>query len=451
MTANERLQEQITAAVERSRHIGNQIEAFKAQGVPLTDARIKPLMAAREAALNEGEKFQAKWNAAPRDGVIPNAFGRMDDEHSGRETSDLDRHTATREYRASLNHLAKSAALTKGDPIAMLPEVERNTLTVASDGAGGYTVPADSRAAILSRTVALSEIVALVTRQATVRDTLEWPRVTPNADTGAALTKGEHIYSDAFVGSMVGEQPSTTAGQNEPGFGMFVIPMKNSRAQARLSFNLVGDAGFDLLSFLESDGARNQAQLVEQQIISGTGIGAHNKGLLQYAGDGTDGTIATVDIGGSTTHTISNTNAAVGSAPKILDLIYAVPGQYRQDPSFRIVMNSDSFRKVKGLVDADNRPMLAVGGDGMLGTSLRTIDGYKVAICEWMPVGAAATDTPILCGAMSEIILGIRQELSVAVYQERFADLDQVAIFLRSRFGVGVSNNDAFRFGICTT
>lgn len=451
--ADNQLRERINAAVGRSQNIGRQIEAYIAQGVKPTDTRVTSLMSQRETALDEAETFKRAlegqdraglldaWRNQPAAGIVPNGLGRMDDDYSGRELSALDRHTATPEYRSALNKLVRAATQTKGDPIALLSEVERNTLTIGSDGAGGYTVPADTRNVILARTAAISRIMALCTMAPTSRDFLEWPRVTPNGTS-------ESIFTSGFVGSMVGEQPSTTAGQNEPSFGMFAIPMKNARVQARLSFNLVADADADILAFLASDGARNLALVREQQILVGTGIGANVKGLINYSGDGTDGTIATTDISGTTADQISNTTADAGSAPKILDLIYSVPAQYRNDPSFAICMTSDSYKKIRKLIDVNGSPMLATGGDGLLAPAPRSIDGYPVVISEFLENGGTNGNRVVVAGAFSEEIIGVRQELSVAVYQERFADLDQVAIFLRSRFGAAPANNDAFRIGV---
>jgi HK97 family phage major capsid protein len=429
------LRERINTAVGESIAIGAEITAMITGGTAPTDTAVIEKMAAREAALDRAENFKRQgetsdrealldaWRNQPAAGPVPNA---VPVEHDANDP------TASREYRSAFRAYAKH-------PVhpGQYTEAERHTLTVASDGAGGYTVPADSRTNILSRLPALSKIGALVTTQPTSRDALEWPRVVPNANS-------ESIYTSAFVGSMVGEQPATTAGQNEPSFGMFTIPMKNARSQARLSFNLVGDAEFDILSFLQSDGALNMALLREQQIIAGTGIGANCKGIITYSGDGTDGTIATVDVEGSTSNEISNTAAAVGSAPKILDLIYAVPAQYRQLPSFRVAMTSLQEKKIRQLIDANGNFLWAPG----FAATPDTLLGYSIAVSEFMENGGTNGNRVLLAGAFDQLIVGVRQDLSVAVYQERFADLDQVAIFLRQRFGPGVTNNDAFRIGI---
>ncbi len=320
--------------------------------------------------------------------------------------------------------------------------LEHQTLYGGSGTAGGDLLPGDFRDAIITRLPAFSEIVGLATRV----DVTGWPFVRPRAQ---AHGSSPSIYTDAFVGSMVAEVPGSTDGINEPTFGQFTLQGRKYRGGVRLGRDIFEDAA-TLENFLATDGARNYALSLESQMIAGDGIAANCLGLtnMPTATDGsqTEDEIGTVDVEGSTSNTISNTTSAEGTAPKVLDLYYALPGQYRQAPNCRYVFNSQSEKKTRKLVDANGRFMWS--SDGGFGGAADRILNVQTAISEFMPDDGTDGNIVYAIGDWSQMILAVRRDLTLQISEDRYADTDEIGIWLRARFDVGVSNKDAFRFGV---
>lgn len=306
---------------------------------------------------------------------------------------------------------------------------ELRTLTIASDPDGGYTVPADRRNELIRQLPALSPLLALVRRPTTDRDIVSWIRVLPHGTSA-------DIYTSAFVGGMVGE--ITGGGDAQPEFGTLQIPIRKARATCRFSMDLAADSEVDMSTFLMTDGAKNLALVREQQILAGSGVGNNCLGVLN------DLDIATVDVQGTTPDTISNSTADMGSATKLMNLLYAIPAQYRRDSSFAFVMHPQTELAIRKLVNADGD---FIWVPGMSGTP-NTILGVPVIHSEFMPQQGVDGAKVILAGPLSEIVSPDRITLSAQVLVERYADTDELAIILRSRFGVGIANPRAFRFGI---
>jgi len=432
--------ERVNRAVTSARQFRADAEAAIQRGAAITDAEVATLYQSAESALAERDALVQAYEqgkradehdawlermAAPKGTTPPNPFS------GGERANDP---TSTAEYgSAFVSHLLTRK---RGGP----SDVERATLSIASDGAGGYTVPADHRANILQRLPALSEIFANVTSFSTGRDTVDWPRIRRHGTSGS-------IYTSAFVGSWIPEVPSASAGQNEPTFGKFKITIEKYRALARVSMDLADDAEFDLMSFLANDGAVNAALGREYAIIAGTGISTEPLGVMNMptaSSSPTEEQILTVDIEGSTSNTISNSTSNAGSAPKLITLFYSLPAQYRRLASCRWVMNSLSMAATRKLIDANGQflwvPGFAAEPDFLL--------GKPVVISEFMPSDGSDGNKPILFGALSEIICPVRKDISVSVAPELYMATDEIGLFLHQRMGVGVSNCDALRIGV---
>lgn len=395
--------------------------------------RYAALMASSELALDEADRYKREAATEER---LARIARELEPEMEPAPPSPMlrmhaDDPTATREYAAAIVSLIRN----KG--IAALSEAERSVLTVASDGAGGYTVPADRRAQILRRLPALSVIGGLTFTFPTSRDTVEIPRVRRRATSGS-------IYTSAFVGSWIPEVPSATAGQNEPTFGMVKITINKARALARLSNDLKDDSEFDILGFLSEDGALNLALLKEYAIIAGTGVATEPLGLtnMPSAASPTEEQIGTIDIEGDVANTISNSITATGSAPKLITLHYALPAQYRRNA--RYSMNSTSMRKIRQLVDAHAQFLWVPG----FAAEPDTLLGKPAEVSEFMPDDGVDGNKPILFGDFGQVYTPSRRDITVQIAPERYVDTDETGIFLSMRMGVGLSNRDAFRIGI---
>lgn len=330
------------------------------------------------------------------------------------------------EYRPAL----KRYLAAHGDKTA-LTGAEQNALSEGTDTAGGYLVPADAQADIQARRASTSVMRRLATLRQTSRDRVSFPAVTPNASNGS-------IYSSGFVGGLVGEAPSGT--DQGPTFQQFEISVKKFQAYTKVTNDLIADSFADVMSFLAVDGGRNLALVEDDQFINGLGTGLAPAGLLSYS-------LTTTDVSGTTADTISNTIADPGSAPKLITLLYTVPGQYSENASW--LMNRTTEGQVLKLVDADARPwwQLAAGAGGAVGAP-PTLLGAPVYTSPFVPNAAVDTTKEIIVGDFSAYIIADRMALSVYVSNDLYAATDEVGIWLRSRAGGGLWNTDALRVGI---
>lgn len=416
----------IDAAVASARNHRNACETHLQGGGSTADETYQDNYRAAENALAEADGLRTAQEQAERLARI-NTDPLIDDTPRGTET-ERNVSDAERQYVAYVNRYREDR------PWAEFERVERNQLQIVSDPDGGFTVPADRQGGILRQIPARSTLLSLISNPPTSRDRVTWLRVQPNPDS-------PDIFTSAFVGSMVpeiGGGPDT-----QPKFGTFQIDINKARASARFSMDLASDSEIDMTSFLSEDGSTNLALLKEQQVLVGSGVGNNLRGVMNTPG------ILTKNVGGTTTNTISNTDSAIGSAPKLLDLLYAVPAQYRANPSFRFVMNPQTELAIRKLVDGDNRFIWVPGFNGEPNTLLN----HGIVHSEFMEDNATpdAANKLILAGPLSEIIAPQRSSVSVQVLLERYADEDLLGIVLRWRFGVGVPNVRAFRIGLASS
>jgi len=119
----------------------------------------------------------------------------------------------------------------------------------------------------------------------------------------------------------------------------------------------------------------------------------------------------------------------------LLDLNLSLPEQY--DSNARYLMNkTGSYKTVRKLKDSNNRYLLGngLGDSGMVTGNLRELDGYPIVWSGLMP-DPAANATPIIFGDFQGYQLVNRVGFSIQVLRELYAELNQVAIVGRIRFG----------------
>lgn len=310
---------------------------------------------------------------------------------------------------------------------------EQKALTEGSDTAGGFLVPPDAQAEMLAR-VAQQSIIRMRARvQPTSSDILKWPAI--NANTNANTSS---IFSSGFVGGWVGETPAFS--ETDPAFGQFNIPVKKLRIATKLSNDLISDAQTNILAFLAQNGSENMALVEDLGFILGNGGPLEPMGILNKTG------INTVDVEGTTVNTISNNSTVSGSAPKIIDLAYALPAQYTSRASWLMRRSVEgSVRKLVGGTAGFLWPLMAANG---LGPTPRELLGYPTDNTDWMQADGVDGNKVLAFGDFSQYIIAQRAAITSRVLNERFADTDQVGIILFERVGGDIWNTDAMRFGI---
>lgn len=336
------------------------------------------------------------------------------------------------EYKvAYAKHLAMTARM--GDPSMAFNQLsmsEQKALSEGSDTAGGFLVPPDVQAEVLARTAQLSVMRKHARVVTTNRDKVRFPAVAPSATSSS-------IYSSGFVGGWVGETPAFS--DTDPSFQMFDIDVKKARVATKLSNDFVSDAAVNVLAWLAQNGAENLALVEDNGFLTGNGAALQPLGILNAGA-------ATKDVEGSTVNTISNTTSNTGSAPKLIDLVYAVPAQYRSRSSW--LMCSAIAGKTMKLLDANGRFYWpALNGSGFADKTDSLI-GHPIDYSDWMPDDGTDTNKVYVFGDLSQYIIVQRAQITSLILRERFADTDQVGIILMERVGGALWNLDAIRYGV---
>ena len=316
---------------------------------------------------------------------------------------------------------------------------EQKALTEGTDSAGGFLVPPDIQAELLARKAVMAGMRRAGARvQATSRDILKYPMVqAASATAGGVASGGGSIFSSGFIGSVAGEVPAFT--DVDAAFGSFDVPVKKLRTATKLSNDFISDAVVNPLAFLSQNGATNLSLVEDQEFIIGDGSALHPLGVL-------NGGITTVDVEGTTVNTVSNTSGAAGSAPKIIDVEYALPSQYIPDAKWMCRRAIEG--KIRKLVDGSGRFIWP----GVLGSGFampaKELDGYPIVNSEFVPNDGVDANKVLLFGDFSGYIIAERAQVTSTILRERFADTDQTGIILFERVGGAVWNPDCFRVGI---
>lgn len=364
-------------------------------------------------------------------------FGDLPEEPNAVEYFKTTRSAMKPEYRSSYMKMMRlTAKMGSSAAWVTLTGAEQKALSEGQDSTGGFLVPPDTQSEILVRLAAFSIMRRKARIVNTSRDRVTFPAVAPNATNGS-------IYSSGFVGGWAGETPAFA--DTDPSWQMFEIGIKKVRVATKLSNDWIADAVSDPLAFLARNGAENMALVEDQGFIAGDGGSLQPLGLLNSG-------ITTVDVEGSTANLVINTSSAQGSAPKLIDLVYAVPAQYVSNAEW--IMCRSIEGKVRKLVDAQNRYMWPMGAGSMFAgpngdpRSQRTLMDYPVNNSEFVPNDGTDANKVFVYGDLSQYFIAQRAQITSVVLRERFADSDQTGIILFERVGGGLWNTDALRIGI---
>lgn len=338
------------------------------------------------------------------------------------------------EYRGAYVKWLRGMTKYRSEAMAfnVLTPEEQKALSEGTDTAGGFLVPPDVQAEILVRTAQMSVMRRLCRVVTTSRDKLVFPRVQAHASSGS-------IYSSGFVGGWVGETPAFS--DTDPTFGTFEVGIKKARVATKLGNDFLSDAASNVLAFLAQNGAENLALVEDNGFIAGLGTPLEPLGIL-------NGGATSVDVESSVDNEFHNTAAeaaaGTGSAPKLIDLVYALPSQYANNAQW--LMRRAIEGAIRKFEDGNGRPLWPPSAGSGLAAAPREILSYPVNNSEFVP--AAGADAKIIIfGDFSAYIIAQRAQIATVVLRERFADTDQTGIILFVREGGALWNEDAIRIG----
>lgn len=392
--------------------------------------------------LHKEEQYASKaaaletWQAAPKDGAPPPPPQAPVTDAVALSGIEIGPHKLHLSRAAQVPALAEAAyrdALERQMHSIAAPNfygpVHRDVLQAGVDELGGFLMTPDQQANVLSRLAERSAILDLTTALPTSRELVTWWRVQP------ASGADKSIYSSGFIGSFVAEIPGATAGETEPKFGRLNIPVDKLRTKTFLGRDFVSDTDFDILAFLERNGAENLGLVAQKAILIGTGVD-------EPLGIFVDPDLpAARDVSGTTTDEISNTSADIGSATKIMDLQYDLPPQYWVTAIW--AMHQKEELNIRKLVDANGKFIWAAG----FADRPNELLGFPVVRSSFIPEGGSDGNKVLAWGDFSQYITPRRMAITAQLDPFTKADVEQITFYLRTRLGGRVVNTDAFRIG----
>lgn len=198
---------------------------------------------------------------------------------------------------------------------------DKKTLSVQSDPDGGFTVTADMSGRIIQKVFETSAVEGEVSVQEIGTDALEG------------------TYDDQEASAAWVSEQGTRSTTNTPQIGMWRIPVHELYAMPAATQKLLDDSKVNIEAWLAGKVADKFARTLNAAYVNGTGNG-QPRGFLTYT------------AGTTLRTTVEQVNSGSNGAfvpDKMLDLVYALKGSYRQRAKWALNRTSQAaIRKLKG-------------------------------------------------------------------------------------------------------
>jgi HK97 family phage major capsid protein len=277
------------------------------------------------------------------------------------------------------------------------------SLSTQTDLGGGQLVPEDFQATVIQKVANIANVGARVSSITTSRDVVRWPKVNYTTDdidnSGLSLT-----YEDTA--------DSATTTDPTP-IGNVTIQTKKARGLVLIDRELLEDSAIDVTALVASLMADKIAVDKDRQFTKGVG-GKFQTGFM------TNGSITTKNSGSSGAFLFDG----------IIDLTYALPGQYAENGTF--MTSRASMGLIRKLKDSQNRYLWEPSTQAGTPASL---NGYPIVGNEHIAAAAAASKSLIFADFKRLYMAVNKIGLSVQRLDEKYADTDQVGFIFRLRFG----------------
>jgi HK97 family phage major capsid protein len=297
---------------------------------------------------------------------------------------------------------------------------ERHALLGTSGQLGGFLSPEDFRAEVIKN---MSGFVVMRNSGCRVVPTSGSVLVFPS------ISGGTDPYSTGVEGSWRAEGSQGTDGtapatQDKPTFGQERIPIHVWQPSAVvITRELLDDSVVPLESIVAQAIAETKAQDEDYAFLRGDGQG-RPRGLVDYVAASAGPAITAVNSGSAANHTYNG----------LIDLMMALPAQYRQASVF--YTRSTGWGDILKLKDSSNQPIIYAN------SVPDTLFGKKVFISEHMPA-VSANQYPTIFGDPRFYCIAERSDMRIQRLEERFAP--NIGLLPTARLGGGVLRTDAFR------
>jgi HK97 family phage major capsid protein len=297
-------------------------------------------------------------------------------------------------------------------------ETELKSITSTTPADGGFAVPRQIDAAIVSRLAKMSPIRSIA--QVVQTGTAGYRKLV--ATTGVA----SGWVSDAAP------RPETTT----PQFAEIAPPSGDLYANPAASQGMLDDAAFDLETWLAGEIANEFARAEGAAFVKGTGTN-QPEGFLTGAKATTDDSVRAF---GTVQYIGSGSATGLGTAldAKLIDLIHTLRSGHRQGAVF--VMNSTTMAAVRKLKTADGAFLWQ---PGLVEGQPNRLLGYPVIEAEDMP-DVAGGAFPIAFGNFRNGYL-IAERSATRVLRDPFTNKPFVHFYATKRIGGKVLDSNAIK------
>ncbi len=292
--------------------------------------------------------------------------------------------------------------------------LEGKAMSTAVAADGGYLVDpqtAETIRSVLRATSSLRQVASVVNVEATSYDVL---------------------IDSTDVGSGWASELAAAAETSTPTIERITIPLHELSALPKVSQRLLDDSAFDIEGWLAARIADKFARAEAAAFVNGDGIDKPTGFLSHPLVD--DSTWSWGNLG----YIPTGVDGDIGSADKIVDVVYALGAQYRANASF--VMNSKTAGQVRKLKDADGRFLWS---DGLAAGEPARLMGYPVLIAEDMPdmstLGAAIAFGDFEAGYT------IAERPDLRILRDPFSAKPNVLFYATKRVGGDVSDFAAIK------
>lgn len=283
-------------------------------------------------------------------------------------------------------------------------EAEARALSEGTDSAGGFTVPTPLASQFIDRLRARS--VAMQAGAMTVpmdSATLAMARLETDPDSGWRAENAAIVEGD-------------------PTFGRVLFDAKTLAGKLTISRELAADT-INIGAMIENAFAQSMAIELDRAAIYGDGTGTSPTGVWHTSG------INAVSMG--------TNGAAIGDYDDILDTLLALKNANAADPTAMIANPRTEIALAK-LKDADGNPLVPpamVSRIPLLSTTSAPIDEDE---------GTAENASSIVFGDFRELMIGMRQQLEIRVFDQPLAGTGQLLVVAWMRADVQLATPKSF-------
>jgi HK97 family phage major capsid protein len=253
------------------------------------------------------------------------------------------------------------------------------------------------------------------------------------------ITDGD-VYEEVIVsGDTAAWAPEIPSGDehDNPDVSLFSAPIKKIRDLQFLSEAQRDDQRVDLTGAVVFNSVDQALRGEDTGLINGSGIANEPLGMLN-----SPDLVTPINVAGTTANTISNTISDMGSAPKLINLMGALPSRFHASAVW--MMHGSTFAAIRALVDAEGRPYFPEA------YTANVLVGRPVILNDGVPEHGADGRKCVIFGSFARGFRIARKPggIQIRILNERYSDRDLIGLRTIYRVGGGAILPQAFRVGV---